>query len=114
MPGFTSCSVQANGGVSFASSGDTITGATPYIVAYTITAGGTGAPTFSSAAWDFGDGNTSILQNPTHTYAAAGNYTATLTAIIDNSGAHTFNFTWTVNVTSTDFWTGFAGAYEVP
>jgi len=31
-------------------------------------------------AWDFGDGNTSFLQNPTHNYAAAGAYTVTLTA----------------------------------
>lgn len=29
--------------------------------------------------WDFGDGNTSTLQNPTHTYAASGTYTVTLT-----------------------------------
>lgn len=28
--------------------------------------------------WVFGDGNTSTLQNPTHTYASAGNYTVTL------------------------------------
>jgi outer membrane protein assembly factor BamB len=35
--------------------------------------------------WDFGDGNTSIEINPTHTYATAGNYTATFT-IIDQEG----------------------------
>jgi outer membrane protein assembly factor BamB len=29
--------------------------------------------------WDFGDGNTSAEINPTHTYATAGNYTATFT-----------------------------------
>lgn len=28
--------------------------------------------------WDFGDGNTSTLQNPTHTYAAAGTYNVQL------------------------------------
>jgi bacillolysin len=33
-----------------------------------------------SWAWDFGDGETSSLQNPTHTYAAEGTYTVTLTA----------------------------------
>src|SRR5690242_11723915 len=27
--------------------------------------------------WNFGDGNTSTLQNPTHTYAAAGVYSVT-------------------------------------
>lgn len=30
-------------------------------------------------AWDFGDGNTSTEQNPTHVYAAAGDYTVALT-----------------------------------
>jgi hypothetical protein len=30
-------------------------------------------------AWDFGDANTSIDQNPTHLYATAGTYTVTLT-----------------------------------
>ena len=29
--------------------------------------------------WDFGDGNTSTLQNPIHTYTAVGTYTVTLT-----------------------------------
>jgi PKD repeat protein len=29
--------------------------------------------------WDFGDGNTSTLMNPTHTYAISGNYNVTLT-----------------------------------
>ncbi|MFN8397741.1 MAG: PKD domain-containing protein [Bacteroidia bacterium] len=38
----------------------------------------TGTPT--SWLWDFGDGNTSTLQNPTHTYAASGTYTVCLTA----------------------------------
>ncbi len=32
-----------------------------------------------SYSWTFGDGGTSTQQNPTHTYAAAGVYTATLT-----------------------------------
>ncbi len=30
--------------------------------------------------WDFGDGNTSMEQNPTHTYSSPGVYTITLTA----------------------------------
>ena len=33
----------------------------------------------TSYSWDFGDGNTSALQNPVHTYAANGTYTVTLT-----------------------------------
>lgn len=45
-------------------------------------------------AWDFGDGNTSTEQNPTHTYATAGTYTVTLTVTSDKgtdsaTGEHT-------------------------
>ncbi|MFN0214385.1 MAG: PKD domain-containing protein [Saprospiraceae bacterium] len=38
-----------------------------------------------SWSWDFGDGNTSTDQNPTHTYTAVGAYLVCLT-IIDNHG----------------------------
>jgi len=34
----------------------------------------------TSWLWDFGDGNTSTLQNPVHTYDTAGSYTVTMTA----------------------------------
>lgn len=37
-------------------------------------------------SWTFGDGASSAAQNPSHTYAAAGTYTVTLTAT-DNDGA---------------------------
>lgn len=33
--------------------------------------------------WDFGDGNTSTLTSPLHTYQQAGTYTVTLTAVAD-------------------------------
>jgi hypothetical protein len=42
----------------------------------------TGSPT--SWLWDFGDGNTSNIQNPSHTYAAAGPYSVKLT--VTNAG----------------------------
>lgn len=37
--------------------------------------------------WDFGDGDTSSLKNPSHIYSAAGNYTVTLTATSSNGCA---------------------------
>lgn len=58
-------------------------------VLWSSTPGGSGQVNFSDNstasaplltwAWDFGDGNTSTQQNPTHTYAAAGTYTVCLT-----------------------------------
>ncbi|MBV6441436.1 MAG: PKD domain-containing protein [Haliscomenobacteraceae bacterium CHB4] len=41
-----------------------------------------------SYLWDFGDGSTSIESNPTHTYAAGGTYTITLSAT-NNCGTTT-------------------------
>lgn len=37
-----------------------------------------------SYTWDFGDGNASSLENPTHTYASSGTYDVTLVAISNN------------------------------
>ncbi len=37
-----------------------------------------GAP-ITSWSWNFGDGNTSSVQNPTHTYTTSGDYTVSLT-----------------------------------
>ena len=51
-------------------------GTVPLSVNFTDTS--TGGPT--AWAWDFGDGETATAQNPSHTYATAGTYTARLTA----------------------------------
>lgn len=40
---------------------------------------GTGPGVITGYYWSFGDGNTSTLQNPNHTYANQGNYTCCLT-----------------------------------
>ena len=48
-----------------------------YTVDFTDTS--TGPGTISSWLWDFGDGATSTLQNPTHTYSNSGEKTVTLT-----------------------------------
>jgi PKD repeat protein len=47
------------------------------ILTVTFTNNSTGADSY---LWDFGDGNTSTDSDPTHTYAAEGDYTVTLTA----------------------------------
>ena len=51
-------------------------GNAPLAVSFTDTS--TGSPT--SWAWEFGDGATSTLRNPAHTYTAAGTYTVVLRA----------------------------------
>ncbi len=43
----------------------------------------------TSWMWDFGDGNTSTEQNPTHTYTASGDYEVCLTAA-NSAGEDTF------------------------
>jgi gliding motility-associated-like protein len=50
------------------------------------------APNSSVTAWNwnFGDGQTSTLQNPSHTYAAAGSYTVTL-SVTSAIGCQTVN-----------------------
>ncbi len=49
-----------------------------------------------SYAWDFGDGTTSTLQNPVHTYAAVGTYTAKVT--VTDSANFTDSKTVTIKV----------------
>ena len=62
-------------------------GQTPLNVAFTGTAAG-GTPGYSYS-WNFGDGTTSTLQNPTHTYNSAGTFNATLTVTDTASPANT-------------------------
>jgi PKD repeat protein len=61
-----------------------LTGTNPTQVNFTDTS--THNPT--SWSWDFGDGGTSMLQNPGHWYKSAGSYTVSLTAT-GNGGAFT-------------------------
>ncbi|HQN90560.1 MAG TPA: PKD domain-containing protein, partial [Methanoregulaceae archaeon] len=56
--------------------GTPTTGSKPLTVQFTDQS--TGNPT--SWSWTFGDGGTSSLQNPSHTYSRKGSFTVTLTA----------------------------------
>ncbi len=54
--------------------------------------------------WDFGDGNTSTEQNPTHTYTSSGDYTVCLT-VSNSAGTDTACQTISVTVTGlTEAW----------
>ena len=47
--------------------------------------------------WSFGDGTTSSIQNPTHTYASAGTYTISLTGITSHGCSASLTKTIVVN-----------------
>ncbi|HRP39175.1 MAG TPA: gliding motility-associated C-terminal domain-containing protein [Chitinophagales bacterium] len=61
------------------------------------------AGTIQSWAWNFGDGGTSALQNPTHTYAVADTYNVTLTITDISSCTKSYSHTITIapNITLT-------------
>ncbi len=50
-------------------------GTAPLVVSFTNSSSGS----ISTYSWNFGDGSTSGLQNPSHTYASPGTYTVSLT-----------------------------------
>ena len=57
--------------------------------AVSFTGFASGGTTPYTWAWTFGDGGTAVVQNPTHTYTTAGNYTATLTVTDSAAGTAT-------------------------
>jgi PKD repeat protein len=72
--------------------GTPITGSAPLLVSFEDSSAGNP----SSWSWVFGDSNTSILQNPTHTYVANGTYSIYLTVSnggASNSTTQSFNIT---------------------
>ena len=68
----------------------------PLNVSFTNTSTGGAAPV--SFSWDFGDGNTSTAQNPSHTYTANGSYDVSLIATDANGCADTLTFTNYINI----------------
>ena len=80
--------VYAKPGTNFSAS--PLTGCFPLPVNFTdMSTPGSG--TIKSWLWDFGDGNTSTLQHPIHTYTASGNYTILL--VVTNSNGCSKSFT---------------------
>ncbi len=77
--GIQTVTVTVFGAATATAAASTTLGNTPLVVDFT----GTGSSTNGAITgwfWDFDDGNTSIAQNPSHTYIVAGTYTAMLTA----------------------------------
>jgi len=62
-----------------------------------------GAATVSSWNWDLGDGTTSNLQNPSHSYDLPGNHIVTLTTIDSNACQNTATKTISVNPPKANF-----------
>lgn len=88
--------VNANQPPTADANGTPTSGKEPLLVAFS--SGGSSDPdgTFTTS-WDFGDGGSSTAANPTHTYAAAGSYTAVLTVTDDNGATDTASVAITVN-----------------
>lgn len=63
----------------------------PYVVSFS-----TQTPDVTNYLWSFGDGNTSTLPNPTHTYAQAGTYPISLTLTIGEGCFTTMDTTITL------------------
>lgn len=55
-------------------------------ITFTDQSADTGGGTISAWVWDFGDGGTSTLQNPVHTFAGNGVYTVTETVFDGTNG----------------------------
>ena len=75
-------------------------GDAPLTVAFT--GGATGGTAPYTYAWDFGDGGTSALQSPSHTYAGTVKYTARLTVTDSAAVQATATVAITVTQASTD------------
>ncbi|MDX2002113.1 MAG: PKD domain-containing protein [Chitinophagales bacterium] len=73
-------------------SADTFTGCTPLTVAYSDSSYSIGG-TINYWRWNLGNGDTSLLQNPSSTYSIPGNYTISLTVRDDNGCQGTLNRT---------------------
>lgn len=86
-------------------SGNPTSGYKPLIVQFTDFSTGS----ITSRSWNFGDGSTSTEQNPSHTYNAAGTYTASLT-VTGPGGTDIETKTNYIQVTEAPAVAGFSGS----
>lgn len=70
--------------------------------------------TMTNWDWDFGDGDTSIVQNPAHTYPGPGDYNSTLIAYSSNGCSDTAFQTLTVNPVPIADFTPTAACENIP
>ena len=85
-------------------SGTNTSGKVPLLVAFTGSTSSDSDGTIASYDWNFGDGSAhGTTADPSHTYTAGGNYTATLTVTDDNGATDsaTVSVSATVNVAPT-------------
>src|SRR5687767_5621850 len=80
------CSTAGAQGLSANFTAPTRSGCSPLVISFQDQS--TGNPV--SWLWDFGNGATSSLRNPSTTYFNAGNYTVKLTVTNANGASHTF------------------------
>ena len=73
-------------------------GNAPLTVNFTDTSFSSAAGGVATWAWDFGDGNSSSAQNPSHTYTVAGTYDVSLTVTDPVNGSSTSTQTGLVSV----------------
>ncbi|MBB6248407.1 PKD domain-containing protein [Rhodanobacter sp. A1T4] len=85
----------ATGGTPTANFTDTVSGLTATFTDSSTDSGGT----IGSHAWTFGDGSTSAVASPSHTYAAAGTYNVTET-VTDSTSGKTSSKTASVTATA--------------
>jgi len=89
-----------NAGISFLGGGSVgfPVGCGPLTVDFLDASNITGPGTITGWNWNFGDGNTSTAQNPSHTYNDPGAYTVTLTTTASNGCSGTVTLTNFVQV----------------